>query len=182
MAFLPIFNKQKFFLLEKGIFAKFAGVLSRKGFLLNGLKKLIFSLSILKRETGVSPSKFLEEFIEDFRPQAGIRFKKVAGIQMKIPVILKEGKSIAIFLHWFLQASAPEIGAGSEIRLANELVLSSNSEGIVLQKLKELYSDVLSNEPNLRFLRKKRRFRRRLRRKYYKRKFFYRYRRTIFRR
>lgn len=180
MIFLSLFNKQKYFLIEKSIFSQLSGIISRKGFLLLGFKKLVEALSIFKRETGIFPLKFLNDFVDDFRPQVGQRSKKVAGMLLKIPIILGEKRSKAIFSSWFVKSAFAELGSGSEKRLANEFVLASFLEGNVLKNLKELYDEVLLNEPNLRFLRKRRR-RRRLRRKYYyKRKFFRRIRRIVF--
>lgn len=118
------------------------------------IEKLSFNfLKNLKAEVRQDPISVLNLALFKAKPVVTLKGKKVAGVSLKIPTLIANGKDFSISIKWFVQSSLLKIGNDKlNIKLVREVLDILANKGATIKKRNELHKLALSNRPFLKYL------------------------------
>lgn len=100
------------------------------------LARAIFkaSMAILVEKGHKEPTKLFERAIENVKPTLEIKPKRIGGAVYQIPMEVKPGRQLMLAFRWILESSRARKGVPMKNKLAEELIMASNSEGNAIKK------------------------------------------------
>lgn len=103
-------------------------------------KKIVYNaFEYIINKTKINPLLVLEKAIRNVSPKIKLKKKIISGISFKVPYILKKYHSINLAINWIVLNSQKRIEKKMFLRLANELIDSSNNYGNSIKKKEEIY-------------------------------------------
>lgn len=121
---------------------------------------LTTSLMEQLKKTHRDPYGFFLNSMSGAAPMLGLKRKKVSGVVYSIPFKLTSRTEITVCLRWLTRIIANAASKNvkysdstSAVKLLlTEVVEASSKKGSLCKKQSELYKSVVSNRPNLKFL------------------------------
>lgn len=118
------------------------------------VEKVCFKfLKRLKEETGKDPVNVLGLAVYRAKPVVTLKGKKVAGVTLKIPNLIREGQDVSVASKWIIEASVSKVGDQKiDQKLMQELIDILSNKGATIKKKNELHRMALSNRPFLKYM------------------------------
>jgi small subunit ribosomal protein S7 len=103
-------------------------------------KKIVYNaFDYIIAKNKIDPLLVFEKAIRNVSPKIKLKKKIINGISFKVPYILKKYHSINLAINWIVFNSQKRIEKTMFLRLANELLDSSNNFGNSIKKKEEIY-------------------------------------------
>ena len=97
------------------------------------------SFDIIKEKTKKEPLEVFEKAIKNTSPSLEIKAKRVGGATYQVPHEVKEERQITLALRWIIKAARSKKGKAMREKLAEELILASNNEGVAVKKKEDTH-------------------------------------------
>jgi len=110
-------------------------------------------LAHLKKETGKNPFDVFNEVVENLKPLAQLKNKKVAGVNYKIPSVIDDDRAISVAVRWLVKCSLDRSERGIQKQLIAEVMDVLAGKGLSLKKREESHRQIIVNRPFMKFLR-----------------------------
>jgi len=141
-------------MITKNFFRLLVNSLIKKGKKSYSEKTAYTVLKLLKKELkGHNSLLLLSNLTYKIKPAVTLRTKKVAGILIRIPSLIVEGRDISLVVRWFtagikLRQNVRHINEKLVVELLDLLLLN---RGFVLKKRNDLHRLALLNRPFLKY-------------------------------
>lgn len=119
--------------------AKFINHIMRKGKKTIARKIVYQAFNIIKEKTKKDPLEVFEKALENASPLLEVRPKRVGGATYQVPREVKEGRKFALAVKWIANAAKSKKGKPMREKLAEELILASNNEGVAVKKKEDTH-------------------------------------------
>ncbi len=115
--------------------AKFINHVMRKGRKKTARKIVYQALEeIEKKKKEEAPIDVFERAIHNVKPNMEVRSKRVGGANYQVPYRVPEQRGITLAMRWIIGAGRRKKGAPMYKKLAEELILASESKGEAMRK------------------------------------------------
>jgi small subunit ribosomal protein S7 len=113
----------------------------------NLAKKIIYkAFDIIRIKTNKNPLIIFEKAVKKTSPLIEIKSRKIGGSINKVPTEIDGFRSINLSLRWIIKHSKEKTGRSMAIKLANEIIDSSNNIGKTIKKKEELHKTAEANK------------------------------------
>jgi len=117
-------------------------------------------LTFIKHKKKRNAIKLFYRLAKIFKTIVALRSKRVGGVSYKLPIRCKRRKQIFTLLKWIVQSAQKRHDGYFYKRLSGELLDILDGRSNLVRKREEIYKTAIFNLAFMRFLRRKRRFRR----------------------
>nr|BBK20572.1 ribosomal protein S7 [Cryptomonas sp. SAG 977-2f] len=104
------------------------------------------ALDIIKEKTGQEPLIVLETAIRNVTPLVEVKAKRIGGSTYQVPMEVRAFRGTNLALRWITKFSRERSGKSMSIKLANELIESSNGGGNAIRKREETHRMAEANK------------------------------------
>jgi len=109
-------------------------------------EKIVYgALEIIEKTHSANPTEILETSLENLRPMAEVRYKKVGGATCAVPREPSERRKQFLAMFWLLKAANARSEKTMKEKLAEELMAASKNEGGAVQEKLQLHKLAESN-------------------------------------
>lgn len=108
------------------------------------LKECFLELS--KLSEGQDPEKLFEKAIENVKPSAEIKPKRIGGAVYQVPVEVKPNRQMALTYRWIIGAARAGKGKPMHIKLAGVILEASNGTGPAVKKRDDVHKMAQANK------------------------------------
>ena len=110
-------------------------------------KKIVYdSFEIIKTKTNEDPLKIFETAIRNASPVVEVKARRIGGSTYQVPIEVSQFRATNLALRWILQYSKPRVGRSMAIKLANEIIDTSNKIGNTIKKKEETHKMAEANK------------------------------------
>ena len=103
------------------------------------------ALEIVERRTSQDPITVLKRAVENIKPSAEVRSRRVGGSSYQVPVEVGPRRSQTLAIRWIVQFARKRRERSMAERLANELLDAFNRTGASIKRREDLHKMAESN-------------------------------------
>jgi len=113
----------------------------------NIAKSIVYNaFEIIKKKTEQDPLSIFEKAIKNASPLVEVKARRVGGSTYQVPVEVSTFRATNLALRWIIQYSQKRVGRSMAIKLANEIVDTSNEIGSTIKKKEETHKMAEANK------------------------------------
>ena len=113
----------------------------------NLAKKLVYqAFEIIDKKTDKDPLTVFEKAIQNASPIIEVKARRVGGSTYQVPIEVNEFRATNLSLRWIIQYSHQRVGRSMAIKLANEIIDTSNEIGNSIKKKEETHKMAEANK------------------------------------
>jgi small subunit ribosomal protein S7 len=139
--------------MQKNLLKVLSNSLVKKGKKIK-IERVCFNfLLALKKGTSKNPLLIFNYSIDRVRPLLTLKNKKVAGTNLKIPVLVNSGQDTSMSIKWLVESLKTKAGNDKvATKITQELTDILSNKGLTIKKKNELHKTALANRPFLKYL------------------------------
>ena len=104
------------------------------------------ALAIIKEKSTTNEMTYLDEALENVKPQMEVRSRRVGGANYQVPREVRPERRQALAFRWIIDAARAGKGKPMADRLANELMNAFNNEGVAIKKRDDTHKMAQANK------------------------------------
>ncbi len=108
------------------------------------LKQCFLELGTISE--GQDPEKIFEKALDNVKPTAEVKPKRIGGAVYQVPVEVKPNRQLALTFRWIIGAARSVKGKPMHIKLANVLLEASNGAGPAVKKRDDVHRMAQANK------------------------------------
>ena len=113
----------------------------------NLAKNIVYqAFEIIGKKTDQDPLTVFEKAIQNASPLVEVKARRVGGSTYQVPVEVSSFRATNLSLRWIIQYSHQRIGRSMAIKLANEIIETSNEIGNTIKKKEETHKMAEANK------------------------------------
>ena len=113
----------------------------------NLAKNIVYqSFEIIHKKTGQDPLTIFEKAIQNASPLVEVKARRVGGSTYQVPVEVSGFRATNLSLRWIIRYSRQRVGRSMAIKLANEIIDTSNEIGNTIKKKEETHKMAEANK------------------------------------
>ena len=113
----------------------------------NLAKNIVYqAFEIIGKKTDQDPLTVFEKAIQNASPLVEVKARRVGGSTYQVPVEVSSIRATNLSLRWIIQYSHQRIGRSMAIKLANEIIETSNEIGNTIKKKEETHKMAEANK------------------------------------
>lgn len=113
----------------------------------NLAKNIVYqAFEIIKKKTNQDPLIVFENAIQNSSPIVEVKARRVGGSTYQVPVEICGFRATNLSLRWIIQYSHKRVGKSMSIKLANEIIDTSNKIGNTIKKKEETHKMAEANK------------------------------------
>jgi len=113
----------------------------------NVAKHIVYqAFDIIKKKTQQDPLAVFEKAICNASPSVEVKAKRVGGSTYQVPIEVSGFRATNLSLRWLLRYSRQRIGRSMALKLANEIMDTSNAIGNTIKKKEETHKMAEANK------------------------------------
>ena len=113
----------------------------------NLAKNIVYqSFEIIEKKTGQDPLTIFEKAIQNASPLVEVKARRVGGSTYQVPVEVSGFRATNLSLRWIIRFSRQRVGRSMAIKLANEIIDTSNEIGNTIKKKEETHKMAEANK------------------------------------
>lgn len=110
-------------------------------------KKIVYNaFQIIKQKTNEDPLVIFEKAIRKSSPIVEVKARRVGGSTYQVPIEVSSFRATNLSLRWIIQSSKQRVGRSMSIKLANEIIDTSNEIGNTIKKKEETHKMAEANK------------------------------------
>lgn len=110
-------------------------------------KKIVYqALEIVKKKTNEDPLFIFEKAIRNASPIVEVKARRVGGSTYQVPIEVSGFRATNLSLRWIIQYANQRVGKSMAIKLANEIIDTSNEIGNTIKKKEETHRMAEANK------------------------------------
>lgn len=94
---------------------------------------------IKNRDNAADPLAIFEMAIQNVSPTIETRSRRVGGANYQVPVEVRPDRRRSLAFRWILAAARTTKGKPMHVKLADELIVASKSEGAAIKKKEDVH-------------------------------------------
>ena len=126
--------------------AKFVNVLMVKGKKSVAERIIYGALSYVEKKTGKDPVEVFTMALSNIRPVVEVKSRRVGGANYQVPVEVRSIRRSALAMRWLRDAARKRSEKSMGMRLAAELIESSENRGAAIKKREEVHKMADANK------------------------------------
>ena len=113
----------------------------------NLAKNIVYqAFEIISKKTDQDPLAVFEKAIQNASPLVEVKARRVGGSTYQVPVEVSGFRATNLSLRWIIQYSHQRVGRSMAIKLANEIIDTSNEIGNTIKKKEETHKMAEANK------------------------------------
>jgi len=113
----------------------------------NVAKHIVYqAFDIIKKKTEKDPLEVFEKAICNASPLVEVKAKRVGGSTYQVPIEVSGFRATNLSLRWLLRYSRQRVGRNMSVKLANEIMDTSNEIGNTIKKKEETHKMAEANK------------------------------------
>jgi len=104
------------------------------------------AFEIIKKKTNEDPLEIFEKAIRNSSPVVEVKARRVGGSTYQVPVEVSAFRATNLSLRWLINFAKQRVGRSMSIKLANEIIDSSNETGNTVKKKEETHRMAEANK------------------------------------
>ena len=104
------------------------------------------TFSIIKERTNQDPLKIFEKAVKNTSPVVEVKATRIGGSTYQVPIEVSGFRATNLSLRWLVRFARERSGRTIAIKLANELIDSSNGLGSTIRKKEETHRMAEANK------------------------------------
>ena len=104
------------------------------------------SFDIIKSKTNEDPLVIFEKAIRNASPVVEVKARRIGGSTYQVPIEVSSLRATNLALRWIIQYSRQRVGRTMSIKLANEIIDTSNDIGNTIKKKEETHKMADANK------------------------------------
>jgi len=113
----------------------------------NLAQKIVYqSFDIIKQKTNEDPLLVFERAIRNASPIVEVKARRVGGSTYQVPVEVSGFRATNLGLRWLIDYATQRVGRSMAIKLANEIIDTSNDIGNTIKKKEETHKMAEANK------------------------------------
>ena len=113
----------------------------------NLAKNIVYqAFDIIKKKTDQDPLEVFEKAIRNASPVVEVKARPVGGSTYQVPIEVSGFRATNLSLRWILRYSNQRVGRSMAIKLANEIIDTSNEIGNTIKKKEETHKMAEANK------------------------------------
>jgi small subunit ribosomal protein S7 len=113
----------------------------------NVAKHIVYqAFDIIKKKTEKDPLEVFEKAICNASPIVEVKAKRVGGSTYQVPIEVSGFRATNLSLRWLLRYSRQRVGRNMSVKLANEIMDTSNEIGNTIKKKEETHKMAEANK------------------------------------
>jgi small subunit ribosomal protein S7 len=113
----------------------------------NVAKHIVYqAFDIIKKKTEKDPLEVFEKAICNASPLVEVKAKRVGGSTYQVPIEVSVFRATNLSLRWLLRYSRQRVGRNMAVKLANEIMDTSNEIGNTIKKKEETHKMAEANK------------------------------------
>jgi small subunit ribosomal protein S7 len=113
----------------------------------NLAKNIVYqAFEIIKKKTNQDPLEVFEKAIRNASPTVEVKARRVGGSTYQVPIEVSGFRATNLSLRWILRYSNQRVGRSMAIKLANEIIDTSNDSGNTIKKKEETHKMAEANK------------------------------------
>jgi small subunit ribosomal protein S7 len=110
-------------------------------------KKIVYqAFDIIKKKTNQEPLIVFEKAIKNASPIVEVKARRVGGSTYQVPVEVSSFRATNLSLRWLIRYANQRVGRSMAIKLANEIIDTSNDIGNTIKKKEETHRMAEANK------------------------------------
>ena len=110
-------------------------------------KKIVYdAFDFIKQKTNEDPLVIFEKAIRKGSPIVEVKARRVGGSTYQVPIEVSSFRATNLSLRWIIQSSKQRVGRSMSIKLANEIIDTSNEIGNTIKKKEETHKMAEANK------------------------------------
>jgi len=110
-------------------------------------KNIVYqAFDIIKKKTNEDPLTIFEKAIYNARPIVEVKARRVGGSTYQVPIEVSDFRATNLSLRWIIRYSKQRVGRSMAIKLANEIIDTSNKIGNTIKKKEETHKMAEANK------------------------------------
>ena len=110
-------------------------------------KSIVYqAFEIIKKKTDQDPLMVFEKAIQNASPIVEVKARRVGGSTYQVPVEVSGFRATNLSLRWIIRYSNQRVGRSMAIKLANEIIDTSNQIGNTIKKKEETHKMAEANK------------------------------------
>lgn len=103
-------------------------------------EKIVYdAFDMIKEKTKKDPLEVFDDAVRNVQPILEVRAKRIGGSNYQIPVEVPMARKNILSLRWILEAARGKKGKPMSVKLAQELIDASRSEGGAIKKKEDVH-------------------------------------------
>ena len=113
----------------------------------NLAKTIVYqAFEIIKKKTNQDPLIIFEKAIQNASPLVEVKARRIGGSTYQVPVEVSSFRATNLSLRWIILYSHQRVGRSMAIKLANEIIDTSNEIGNTIKKKEETHKMAEANK------------------------------------
>jgi small subunit ribosomal protein S7 len=113
----------------------------------NIAKNIVYhAFDLIKKKTKEDPLVIFEKAIRNASPIVEVKARRVGGSTYQVPVEISGFRATNLSLRWIIRYSIQRVGRSISIKLANEIIDTSNDIGNTIKKKEETHRMAEANK------------------------------------
>lgn len=113
----------------------------------NLAKNIVYqAFEIIQKKTNQDPLTIFEKAIQNASPMVEVKARRVGGSTYQVPVEVNGFRATNLSLRWIIRFSQQRVGRSMAIKLANEIIDTSNEIGNTIKKKEETHRMAEANK------------------------------------
>ncbi len=104
------------------------------------------ALTIIKKKTNEDPLIIFEKAIRNASPMVEVKSRRIGGSTYQVPIEVNGFRATNLALSWLIGYSRKRVGRSMSIKLASEIIDSSNDTGSTIKKKEETHKMAEANK------------------------------------
>lgn len=110
-------------------------------------KKIVYqAFDIIKQKTNEDPLVIFEKAIRNASPIVEVKARRVGGSTYQVPIEVTGFRATNLSLRWLISYTKQRVGRSMAIKLANEIIDTSNDIGNTIKKKEETHKMAEANK------------------------------------
>ena len=110
-------------------------------------KKIVYqAFDIIKQKTNQDPLMIFEKAIRNASPIVEVKARRVGGSTYQVPIEVTGFRATNLSLRWLIGYASQRVGRSMAIKLANEIIDTSNNIGNTIKKKEETHKMAEANK------------------------------------
>ncbi len=117
-------------------------------------RKVVYgAFDIIKKETKQEPRHIFNKALKKVSPLVEVRGKRIGGANYQVPFQVRGERRFVLGCRWIIEAAKGKKGRSMQERLAEEIIASSNGDGLAVKKREDVHRMAESNKAFAHFAR-----------------------------
>ena len=113
----------------------------------NLAKNIVYqAFEIIKKKTDQDPLIVFEKAIQNASPIVEVKARRIGGSTYQVPIEVNGFRATNLSLRWIIRYSHQRVGRSMAIKLANEIIDTSNEIGNTMKKKEETHKMAEANK------------------------------------